>query len=291
MGTEIGQNGMPSEHLSRARAIELSVETVPPNLEQARCWRDVRLTLGAWEAERGPRVSELPSGTRLFELRLHDSSELINWEPGDEEESSGAGRVFAEVLRSLYDGREWRLCLLPGSSLTLATQTANLLGEEASWEEMQDAEGRVLQGMALRLAFMLVPEEAGIKDPQAVPVDYWWCPKTSLRDAVGAAWDMGCEGYVAPRADSEIVRQCLLRSTPADVVAGLLESCRLVFQTWGEGESMLILSRSASEEGVRRAADSPAVRRALGELSQVARFKEWKPVADTPGPGRWRRKV
>lgn len=99
---------------------------------------------------------------------------------------------------------------------------------------------------------------------------------------------MGFEGYIAPRNQASLIHGCF-SPNPTETVRCLLSQCHLVFQAIGEGEQLLILSASVSLDEVNGALSSGPVRRAVDELTKVARFTEWETAARGPG-WRWEQK-
>ncbi len=90
-----------------------------------------RLHLGAWPLE----ISDVPAGVGAYVVRLRDSWGEVRWEPGDGEEFSGAGRVFAAVVQCLYDGRKQQACIRPAISASMQSQDLTFSGTEEEKSE------------------------------------------------------------------------------------------------------------------------------------------------------------
>jgi hypothetical protein len=239
------------------------------------------LHLAGWVVD----VPDIPAETGAYVVRLRDSWGEVRWEPGDPEEMSGAGRVFAAVVRCLYDGRNWQACIMPAICASMDSQDLTFSGtDEEEAEHLRDEERRVLRRLGLTRAFAVRPEEVGEDESLSLPVDYWWCPKQRLADALAESWWVGFEGYIAPRNRASLIHSCF-SPDPTETVRCLLSQCRLVFQAIGEEEQLLVLSRSVSLDELNGALSCGPVRRALDELTKVARFTEWETVDRGPG---WR---
>lgn len=243
------------------------------------------LHLGGWLTH----IPGIPARVSAYVVRLRDSWGKVLWELGDDKEFSGAGRVFAAVLQGLYDGHRQRACLLPATSATVLAEGRIFRGtDDEQWGQRCEAKRRVFRKLGMTQAFAVRPEEVGEEDPSSTLAEYWWCPKQRLSAALVESWWMGFEGYIVPRSQASLLRSCFAPD-PIATVCCLASQCHLLFQCFGEGEQLLILSQSVSLEELNGVLASRPVRRAVDELTKVARFTEWATV-DRGSGWRWEQK-
>ncbi len=245
------------------RKIELSVEPLPGD-----AWiRVVRA---------GPadycRLSGLSTGPRAWNLRLQDSAGVITWQP-DGVERPGAGRLFAEVLKQLYDGRRWRMNL-PLSHSTLAFRDMSPGRDDDDYDRWRDGLLRPLSRHKVRPAFRLAdPNPDDPDDPHFM--EYFWCPIRALGHVLADSWSLPTGGCVARLRDRGALEACYAAGDPARILERLLATCRLAFQWAGEGAAMIILSHQLTRDEIEDATHSRHVQHALRALNEKAPLVTW----------------
>ena len=244
------------------------------------------LTADAWV--RVGRVEEVPTRPycrlaglsvvpQAFLLRLQDSARLIRWEP-DADELPPTGRVFAAVVRQLYDGRRWRANLAVNTSQMgcspMIAHVRSLVGDDEDRQRDGLFEHMAVHGLAH--AFELVGRNPDDPDDPYV-MDYWWCPKPALGPLLAENWSHRSNGYVARWPDSGRLQACFRPRRPVQILERLLSTCKFIFQGdgAGEGEAMILLSRYLTREELRNAVQHPSVGRALENLNKKALLVEW----------------
>jgi hypothetical protein len=243
------------------QGIELAVELLPDD-----AWIHVEGT----QPRDYARLAALATRPRAFSLRLQVPDGSVNWRP-DAVECPPAGRVFAEVLKQLYDGNHWRMNL-PLSTAQMMFQIVRLVGDDMSrWEEglSQYASAR-----GLSHAFeTLRPNPDDRDDPDRM--DYWWCPKKALTAVLADAWSYPTSGYLAPWPDGGALEAAIRSGEGLQAVEQLISLCRFVFQWAADGETMILLSRQLSYDEVADALQRSPVKRALRSLSKKALLLDW----------------
>ena len=245
------------------RRIELAVESLPA---------DPGARIGRVGTQHYYPLSHLAAPPQAFLLQLRDSAGLIKWEP-DGVEGPATGRVFAALLKQLYDGNCWRMNLAvdfvptPDSVRRRAAQ-----GED--WE--RDWLFEYMSLHKLSHAFQMLDADPDFPDDE-LSMDYWWCPKRALSAVLADTWSQRSMGYVAPWPDRGALKACFGPEEPVRMLESLLSTCRLVFQGRCEGEEMVILSRQLTRNEVDDAVGRPTVQDALRKLNEKALLIEWVP--------------
>jgi hypothetical protein len=243
------------------QGIELTVELLPDD-----AWIHVEGT----QPRDYARLAALATRPRAFSLRLRVPDGSVNWRP-DAVECPAAGRVFAEVLKQLYDGNQWRMNL-PLNTAHMMFQIVPLVGDDMSrWGE---GLSRYASAHGLSHAFQtLRPNPDDHDDPYCM--DYWWCPKKALSAVLADAWSSPTSGYVAPWPEGGALEAAIRSGEGLEAVERLISLCRFAFQWVADGETMVLLSRQLGYDEVTDALRCSPVQRALGSLNEKALLLDW----------------
>jgi hypothetical protein len=174
--------------------------------------------------------------------------ETNDWEPTTLEQRALA-RMWARVLKQLYDPDDYEVCFIPSWVAEQHPDGVNVWTPEGIPAAMEHFQ----REFECRKIAVFQARDYRIDDPQLLPWRYLCCPCERLEDAFAQGAGAGATGFIAPRGRPEQVRNWAKLVSPVVRLDAQLNECLLMFEVLWHGEALAILSRQADADDIEDA--------------------------------------